>query len=868
MRFYTAQHSFYCGVDLHARTMYVCILDDGTENPELLQQSTSPSPDPNHLERFARTLPMPNLCPRLRRPIGSTALLTVVAFLLAPSDLPAQAPADRAAAEPPLPLEVAVSLRGHNGRSPVNVSPDGRWLAHTVETADTVPQGDSRAFAATGFPFAEGSSRMEATLTATDGGETVRLGSPDASSWAAVWSPDGSRVAFYSDESGEAGLWIWNRRSGDRRRVGDFVVRPFFGFEAVRWLDDGRHVVVKLLPEGRTLAEQNALIPSPTKNPPAPEIEPGEPSVEVRRSTAAREEEGAEPREKEHAPGRGAIREFIRGFVADLAVVDVDTGEARRIVHGRSVRMYALSPDDRTVAYTVLTGVVPDTQQPLFELHRFDLETGTDALLIEDAHLGYGIEWSWSPDGRRIAYTRSGVGADGRFMIVDVADAKVRALEYEAPSFAPDEGEAPPIWSADGNVLYGVGDGALWSVDPQTATAREIARVEGWNLRGPVTASFASAVAWSNPSDQPTEPGGRLWLFARNTEGDRSGIFSVDPVAGEARLEIQEDRSYSGLFSQAVDPAAGRIFFAARSQQQPTELWTFEVDSGRTRQVTGINAELERYALGEARTIRWTSHRNEPLAGALLLPPDYRSGTRLPLVVFVYGGDYGSRFVGRFGLWGGMATFNMHVLASRGYAVLFPDAPLRPGKITEDLVSSVLSGVDAAIDQGYADPDRLAIMGQSFGALNTLALLTKTHRFKAAVITAAVQHPDLFADYLRGTSTGYWEEGQGGMEGSIWEQHERYLENSPVFDFPEIDTPLLIGQGDQDGDLVPAEAIFAALERLGKGVELRIYRGESHVISRDANVIDFWRRRLEFLSRSLNLEVDASGAVSVPDRAP
>lgn len=88
-------------------------------------------------------------------------------------------------------------------------------------------------------------------------------------------------------------------------------------------------------------------------------------------------------------------------------------------------------------------------------------------------------------------------------------------------------------------------------------------------------------------------------------------------------------------------------------------------------------------------------------------------------------------------------------------------------------------------------------MGQSFGALNTLALLTRTDRFNAAVITAAVQHPDLFADYLRGSSTGYYEK--------------------------------------------------------GKPVELRIYRGESHVISRSANVLDFWRRRLEFLARHLDL---------------
>ena len=164
----------------------------------------------------------------------------------------------------------------------------------------------------------------------------------------------------------------------------------------------------------------------------------------------------------------------------------------------------------------------------------------------------------------------------------------------------------------------------------------------------------------------------------------------------------------------------------------------------------------------------------------------------------------GSNNVNRFGLVG-IGAFNMQLLATRGYAVLFPDAPLREGKPVADLMRTVMPGVDAAIEQGYADPDRLAIMGQSYGSLNTLAIITQTTRFKAAVITAAVAHPDLFADYLG--STGYYEQGQGNMGGTIWEYHDRYLENSPLFLFDRIETPLLIGQGERDGDLVPSEAI-------------------------------------------------------------
>jgi dipeptidyl aminopeptidase/acylaminoacyl peptidase len=194
--------------------------------------------------------------------------------------------------------------------------------------------------------------------------------------------------------------------------------------------------------------------------------------------------------------------------------------------------------------------------------------------------------------------------------------------------------------------------------------------------------------------------------------------------------------------------------------------------------------------------------------------------------------------------------------------VLAPDAPLGEGTPMKDLVKTVIPGVDAAVEQGYADPDRVAVMGQSYGSYCTLALIAQTKRFKAAVITAAVLHPDVVADYLHVIGgTGYYEQGQGNMHGTPWDHRDRYLENSPVYLFDQIETPLLIGQGSADGDLIPSDATFSALQRLGKEVEYRIYENEGHVLTSKPNVLDFWNRRLDFLAEHLNLEVDANGGV-------
>jgi dipeptidyl aminopeptidase/acylaminoacyl peptidase len=93
-----------------------------------------------------------------------------------------------------------------------------------------------------------------------------------------------------------------------------------------------------------------------------------------------------------------------------------------------------------------------------------------------------------------------------------------------------------------------------------------------------------------------------------------------------------------------------------------------------------------------------------------------------------------------------------------------------------------MPGVNRLIELGIADPDRLAVMGQSYGSYSVLALVTQTTRFKAAVITAVVES-DILAGYLYmnndGTDgTGYFEEGQGGMGGTPWQYRDRYIENS------------------------------------------------------------------------------------------
>jgi dipeptidyl aminopeptidase/acylaminoacyl peptidase len=215
------------------------------------------------------------------------------------------------------------------------------------------------------------------------------------------------------------------------------------------------------------------------------------------------------------------------------------------------------------------------------------------------------------------------------------------------------------------------------------------------------------------------------------------------------------------------------------------------------------------------------------------LPLNYRPDQRYPLVVYAYGGVSLSDHLDRFGL-AGSGPANMQLLATRGYAVLLPDAPQQMGTPMLDLAKAILPGVNKAIEIGIADPDRLAVMGHSYGGYTTLALIVQTGRFKAAISIAG--ESDLIGSYgeMAEDASAYGvaiaERGQGAMGGTPWERRESYIENSPFFYFDRIQTPLLIVQGSRDTAVAPflGDQIFVALRRLGKKAEYARYEGEEH----------------------------------------
>jgi dipeptidyl aminopeptidase/acylaminoacyl peptidase len=163
-------------------------------------------------------------------------------------------------------------------------------------------------------------------------------------------------------------------------------------------------------------------------------------------------------------------------------------------------------------------------------------------------------------------------------------------------------------------------------------------------------------------------------------------------------------------------------------------------------------------------------------------------------------------------------------------------------------VDDIMSGVDEVIRKGYADPERMGLMGFSNGGGIVDYLVTATDRFKAAVSVAPVI-PDwltLFYTYTMSDAPAF-----AGTNKTPWDDLDGYVKLSAVYHLPNVKTPMLLAVGDEDRHfLLGILEMYNGLRWLGKDVTLLRYPGQGHGFS-GASMKDFWQRETAFFDKYL-----------------
>ena len=396
--------------------------------------------------------------------------------------------------------------------------------------------------------------------------------------------------------------------------------------------------------------------------------------------------------------------------------------------------------------------------------------------------------FDWSPDGSRLVFshTKTPVANDwttSDLSVVEVASGKVTVFADTpaaemSPAFAPDGksiaalvSDNPPRWAQSGSIqIFPAGGG---QPVPLSASYDGQPNIAGWSADG-------------------------RRVYFSEAKGTGTQIYAVDVAANR----IDEIKATPAVYGEISLNRSGTMFgFVRQTPDAPPEVFVAPVSNFAPAQISKANADFKMPPLGRTEVIRWKSTDGKEIEGLLTYPVGYQAGQKVPLILNVHGGPAGvfqQTFIGGRGVYP-LATF-----AARGYAILRPNprgssgygAEFRRANIKDwggADYQDLMTGVDKVIEMGVADPERLGVMGWSYGGFMTSWIVTQTHRFKAASAGAPVTNlmsfngtadiPAFIPDYFGG---------------QFWEASELYQKHSPMFNVRGVTTPTMIQHGDAD----------------------------------------------------------------------
>ena len=558
----------------------------------------------------------------------------------------------------------------------------------------------------------------------------------------------------------------------------------------------------------------------------------------------------------------------VRGDGEDLKrqlwLMRTTGGEAIAVTEAKEgVDDYAWSPDGKRIAFTSLDERPKDDEvkrkrkdDPLVYEddprmhHLFSLDLDTRAAQRHTDGKDFSVKGrpSWSPDGSRLVFTAAPTTwtRDSRddLYIVRLDDGSLRKITDNP---GPD---ASPKWSPDGELIAFISTPNDSELLPDGTQVRPLvnARLSLYDVEAG-TLREASAGFDLIPSNLEWAPDGRRVLL---TVGDRvyREIYAFDPEAGSYRKLTQ--RTVTGFGGTSADGT--RVAFTRESSRAPTEVFIADAELGNARQLTHLHPQVAEMSLGETEVVTWKSSDGLEIEGILLKPVGYREGESYPLMVVAHGGPTGAHhdsFRVRYGDGG------QH-WAGQGWAVLYPN-PRGSTNYGESFMRGnlgdwgggdyrdIIAGVDALIERGIADPDKLALQGWSYGGYMTCWTVSQTTRFKAAMIGAGLTNlvsmygtndiPNYLGTFFNGTLSP--------------ETEHLYRERSGLTFAEQVETPTLIlhGGDDQRVPIGQPMEFFRALKDRGVRVELVFYPREGHGLREYYHRLDRMKRQFEWINR-------------------
>lgn len=338
------------------------------------------------------------------------------------------------------------------------------------------------------------------------------------------------------------------------------------------------------------------------------------------------------------------------------------------------------------------------------------------------------------------------------------------------------------------------------------------------------------------------------------------GLRGLEIVGGEIDVPSEKavenftsDETTSVKYPEGRANTSGSIALALHSYDRPPSVAL--IDGGNLRVIKTLESpgtDWLRSISGHMEPVSWEAPDGLEIQGLLATPGGEGP---FPLVLFVHGGPVFA-WQNRWAPTNGMTNF----LVSRGYAVLHPNPRGSTGRgqtfagaVFGDMggadSTDYLSGLDALIARGIADPERIAVMGGSYGGFMSAWLVTRTDRFAAALPMFPVT--DWFSMHYT-CNIAEW--CSLFLDDSPENPTGEYFQRSPVFFTDRVTTPCLLMAGALDRCTPAGQALefHNALLEHGVQSELVVYPGEGHGVRSFPAQVDFTARVGAFLVAHLS----------------
>lgn len=340
--------------------------------------------------------------------------------------------------------------------------------------------------------------------------------------------------------------------------------------------------------------------------------------------------------------------------------------------------------------------------------------------------------------------------------------------------------------------------------------------------------------------------------FDEKTKGD--GVYTVNL----RNLKKETLLAFNNFGLQGIEKAKNANVFVYRKhnfQTYPDVILTDEKFKA-SKILTDVNPQQKKYAWGSVELVNWKAFDGTPLQGLLYKPANFDPGKKYPMIVYFY--EKRSETLHNHIIPSpSRSTVNMSYLTSNGYLVFVPDIVYKNGYPGQSAYNCIVSGVEEMEKRPYVNSSKMALQGQSWGGYQTAYLITKTDKFAAAMAGAPVANMTSAYGGIRwqsGLNRAFqYEKTQTRIGKNLWDGFDLYIENSPLFGAPKVNTPLLMMHNDADGAVPYYQGIefFMGLRRLNKPVWLLVYNKEAHNLTQMKNRLDLSIRMMQFFDHYL-----------------